>query len=287
MIVTPCLKFYRIVVGSVESKRAISLFILSGLFSLGVFRNIHLPGIYVDAVNPDYLAAKIISGSQYISHFPPWDAFPVLGNWYHGVMHTYFGLIFFSIFGFSIFSLRIAHAIFGVGILLISHMILSKATGSRFFSLLIIGTLAIDPAFIFAFRTQNYITLSPLFFLLVSFYLLLLMSNNNDVLPRWKRFSIASGVLSGWSFYGYFIYIFFLPAFVIMLAHLSRKFSYSWLRIILFWLTGFTLGAFLYFYGYARLLVEYNDFSEVVKQASGISITGEQVASEGHIFTFG
>ena len=56
------------------------------IFSLGVLRNNHLPGLYFDAVNPDYLAAKILAGNKYINHFPPWDTFPILGNYYHGVM---------------------------------------------------------------------------------------------------------------------------------------------------------------------------------------------------------
>ena len=166
-------QFCRRFVCAVDSNGLLAPLIIFGLFSIGVFKNIHLPGIYWDAVNPDYLAAKILGGSRYISHFPPWDAFPVLGNWYHGVMHTYFGLIFFNIFGFSVFSLRVAHAIFGLGILMISQAILIKGTGSRAFSLLIIGVFALDPAFVFAFRTQNYITLSPAFFLLLSVYLLL------------------------------------------------------------------------------------------------------------------
>lgn len=278
VLANPLVALYRGIFDAVESNWLIAPLVLLGLFSIGVFWNIHLPGIYIDAVNPDYLAAKIIAGSQYINHFPPWDAFPVLGNWYHGVMHTYFGLIFFKIFGFSIFSLRIAHAVFGVGILLISHMILSKATMSRLFSMTIIGILALDPAFIFAFRTQNYITLSPLFFLLASFYLLLLIRDNNDAHPsRVGRLAVASGVLAGWSFYGYFIYIFFTPAFVVIITHISRKFNFSALKITLFWLTGFALGAFLYFYGYAGLLVEYKGVSEVAKHASGVNITGKEV----------
>ena len=161
-------------IAAIESQGLVSQIILLLVFSIGVLRNIHLPGLFFDAVNPDYLAAKILAGNTYISHFPPWDNFPILGNYYHGQMHTYFGLVFFKIFGFSVFSLRIAQAIFGFGILLISNSILSKITGSRVLSLAIISLLALDPAFIFAFRTQNYITLSPLLFLLISLYLLLL-----------------------------------------------------------------------------------------------------------------
>ena len=267
-------------VWALNSNNLLAPLVLFGLFSIGIFKNIHLPCIYWDAVNPDYLAAKILAGSNYISNFPPWDAFPVLGNWYHGVMHTYFGLIFFNIFGFSVFSLRVAHAVFGFAILLISHTILSKGTGSRAFSLLFMGIFALDPAFVFAFRTQNYITMSPAFFLLFSVYLLLTVSVSTESVttPRAGSKFIWSGVFAGWSFYGYFIYIFFLPAFLVMIAMLSKKFSRSFFQTTLVWLIGFATGAFLYFYGYAGLLVEYKGFSEFAKHASDLKIAGNQIS---------
>lgn len=257
-----------------------SQLVLLLIFSFGVSRNIHLPGLYFDAVNPDYLAAKILAGNKFINHFPPWDTFPVLGNYYHGVMHTYFGLIFFKIFGFSVFSLRIAQAIFGLGILLVSNKILASATGSRVFSLLIISVLALDPAFIFAFRTQNYITLSPVLFLLVSFYLLLLVRDRNkdtNSIDRCSALIILSGIFSGLAFYGYFIYIFFLPAFIIIVAHLSGKSGHSALKMTLYWVSGFALGSLLYLIGYGRLWFELGGLSEILKSASGISVTGNSI----------
>lgn len=204
----------------------------------------------------------------------------MLGNHYHGVMHTYFGLAFFKVFGFSVFSLRIAHAIFGFGILLISHQLLTRATGSRVFPLLVIGVLALDPAFIFAFRTQSYITLSPLFFLLLSLYSLLLIRPGNGVFSRsgaQRGLLIVSGFLGGWAFYGYFIYIFFVPAFIVIVVHLSRGLGHSTLKMSLYWLTGFLLGTFLYFIGYGMLWSELGGLDEILKSASGLRIEGNSI----------
>jgi len=271
---------YRMIVDGIESRGWVSAFVLLLIFSLGVLRNNHLPGLYFDAVNPDYLAAKILAGNKYINHFPPWDTFPLLGNYYHGVMHTYFGLVFFKLFGFSVFSLRIAHAIFGFGILLIANMILTRATGSRLFALLITAVLALDPAFVFAFRTQSYITLSPVLFVLVAFYLLLLMRDRLDGSDHdggSRAVLILSGLLAGWAFYGYFIYSFFLPAFIGIVVHLSRKPGYSTAKMTLCWVAGFALGSILYLIGYGRLWLELGGLSEIFQRASEVNVTGSPI----------
>jgi hypothetical protein len=195
-------------------------------------------------------------------------------------MHTYFGLVFFKLFGFSVFSLRIAHAIFGFGILIIANMILTRATGSRLLALLITALLALDPAFVFAFRTQSYITLSPVLFVLVAFNLLLLMRDrldDSDLTGRLRAVLILSGLLAGWAFYGYFIYIFFLPAFIGMVVHHSRKPGCSTARMTLCWVAGFALGSILYFIGYGRLWLELGGLSEIFKRASEISVTGSPI----------
>lgn len=270
----------RSIVDALESRGWVPQVILLLIFAIGVFRNIHLPGLYWDAVNPDYLVAKIIAGNDYTSHFPPWGAFPVLGNYYHGVTHTYFGLVFFKVFGFSVFSLRIAHAIFGLGILLLSNQILRKATGSRVFALLICGILALDPAFIFSFRTQAYITLSPVFFLLVSFSLLFLVRPRKAVSGGSTScigLLILSGFFSGWAFYGYFIYLFFLPAFIGIVAHRSHTLGYPPLKMTVIWVTGFALGTVLYFVGYGMLWLELGSLSEIMKNLGGLRIEGDPV----------
>ncbi|MBW2514543.1 MAG: hypothetical protein JRE21_08230 [Deltaproteobacteria bacterium] len=268
------------IVDALESRGWAPQLIILLIFSFGVFRNIHLPGLYWDAVNPDYLAAKILAENDYTSHFMPWGSFPFLGNYYHGAMHTYFGLVFFNIFGFSVFSLRIAHAIFGLGILLVSNQLISKATGSKVFALLVCSLLALDPAFIFSFRTQAYITLSPVFFLLISLNLLVsLRPRNGNSGGEISGISLIalSGFLSGWAFYGYFIYLFFLPAFIGIVAHRSYKLGYPPLKMTLLWLTGFGLGTVLYFAGYVKQWLVLGSVSEIFKNLSGLGIAGNPI----------
>jgi hypothetical protein len=147
-------------------------------------------------------------------------------------------------------------------------------------ALLITALLALDPVFIFAFRTQSYITLSPVLFVLVAFYLLLLLRDRLDVSTRiggFRAVLILSGLLAGWAFYGYFIYIFFLPAFIGMVVHLSRKPGYSPSKMTLYWVAGFALGSILYFVGYGRLWLELGGLSQIFKRASEISVTGSTI----------
>ena len=81
-------------------------------------QQITLPGVYMDAVNPDYCAAGVLN--------PPsrgdrrgccpgtiCSRFPVLISFYHGAQQFWLGLPFFWLFGTSVTGLRLTHAMFG------------------------------------------------------------------------------------------------------------------------------------------------------------------------------
>lgn len=88
------------------------------VFLFAVAFHIDLPGLYIDAVNPDFLAAQKLHPHL---HNPtaalPSKIFPILGNLYHGVQNFYVALPVQAIFGFDVAPLRIAQALFGAVLL--------------------------------------------------------------------------------------------------------------------------------------------------------------------------
>ena len=161
-----------------------------------------------------------------------------------------------------------------------ANMILTRATGLRLFALLVTAVLALDPAFIFAFRTQSYITLSPVLFVLVVFYLLLQMRDRLDGSDhaggsRCCFDSVRSARRVG--ILRLFHLQFFLPAFIGIVVHLSRKPGYSTSKMTLCWVAGFALGSILYLIGYGRLWLELGGLSEIFQRVSEVSVTGSPI----------
>ncbi len=95
--------------------------VVCALFA-GVLLDMDLPGVYMDAVNPDYLAAPILHPGRRIDVWAlPGNLimgrFPVLTSLYHGTGQLWFGLPFFALLGTSVTSLRIVHGLCACAIL--------------------------------------------------------------------------------------------------------------------------------------------------------------------------
>ncbi len=209
-----------------------------------------LPGLYMDAVNPDFLAARTINPQQPNPFGAmPTALFPVLGNFYHGVQNYYVGLPVFLFFGFNLLSLRIAQGLFGAGIVTLVYLITKRISNDKLLGLLGAIGLATELAFIGSFRTQFYIVISGAFWLLASIYALLSTANppNQSVSTR----CILSGLCFGLAVYGYFIYLFFLPAVLVLILFNTRNF-----KLTTKWIIGFVLGMMTYVFGYILAFIE-------------------------------
>jgi len=234
----------------------------------GVVLDIDLPGIYMDAVNPDYLAASILHPGHVVERWvlPGNDLFhrfPVLTSLYHGTAMTWLGLPVFALLGTSVESLRIAHALYACAVLLTATMWLRRAGISNGVIAVIGVALAIDPSFMFAFRTASYITLSPLAALLVS---LLLLDRTRDAANP-QRYFVGAGVAYGVAIFGYFIYLLYLPAVLIAVlawpsATAPRVAAPARLR---HWAFGVFLGAILYVVGYALIAREMGGIGGLIR----------------------
>jgi len=87
-------------------------------------RAVELPGVYMDAVNPDYLVVRVFTWHR--EPMAAWvlpgnyllDArFPILVSIHHGSQHFWLGLPLFWLLGTTVESLRIVHALFALGVL--------------------------------------------------------------------------------------------------------------------------------------------------------------------------
>jgi hypothetical protein len=243
----------------IELSTARCLVLVQAVFWISHLTEMALPGLYMDAVNPDYLAARALN-----PELPNWVGLqptlglPILGSLYHGVQNFYVGLPVFALLGFNMLALRVAQGLFASGILVMTQLVLQRASGSL--SLALAGALGVatELAFIGSFRTQMYIVMSGAFWLLPAIYLALgrrtsasVQSGLNSAanigslaaLPMRPWF--FSGVCAGLAVYSYFVYLFFVPVFVAMGWWHTRN-----TRSVLIWLAGFVLGMQTYVLGY-------------------------------------
>jgi hypothetical protein len=214
---------------------------------------IDLPGVYMDAVNPDYLAVKLLNPQ----HEPivAWvlqgnyllgDRVPILIALYHGSQTFWFGLPLFWLFGTTVEGLRLAHAVFGLVVLGGVFYLLRRARIAPMIAAAACIALAVDPSFVYAFRTQSYITLAPLAWML--FAVGLLFHVGTTASPRW----MWSGVLAGFAVSGYFIHAFFLPVVVVAMFVFARIDRNPW-RARWRWIAGLAIGGSSYMLGYILL----------------------------------
>jgi len=225
--------------------------------TVGILLDIDLPGLYMDAVNPDYMAAKILGSKALTSIWLMpgnflFDRFPLLPGLYYGSGMAWLGTPFYALLGMDIFSIRLVHGIYALGVLTSMLFLTRKAGVGSFFLLLIGVTVALDPSFIFSFRTQFYINTTPL----IAFLFALCLLESVPEASRPKRTMFFSGVLFGISVYGYFIYAFFFPAVLVAIFTLtSRSTSRAEYKIwVCSWFVGLILGLLPYIVGYILIM---------------------------------
>lgn len=223
------------------------------VFMLGVLRMIEWPGIYMDGVNPDYVAARMLHpGLDNPVWLPTFAGLPLLGGIYHGMQNTYVGLPIFWLTDFSVTGLRLAQALFGALNVLMVYLITWRLSERRWLATAAALGLACDAAFVMSFRTQNYIIQGGMTWLLLSLASLLPAVDRpqgEEPAPRWFR----SGLFAGLAIYGYFVLGFFMP--VLMLGVLALAPPGQRCRSLMRWALGVGLGLMPYAIGYASMMI--------------------------------
>ena len=180
----------------------LAIFATFGLFAANA------PGLYMDAINPDYEVVKILHPDAPIT---VWEApgdflfgrFPVMFEIYAGSYVTYWMLPFSVVFGDSIFAVRLARVCFGLIFLCLVAILCRQLTRSNAIALAATLALAVDPTFVYGLRTQAYVVLFPLIFVIAALFTIHHFAG--------VRKYFAAGVLIGLAAFGYFVYLFTVP----------------------------------------------------------------------------
>lgn len=226
-------------------------FFVLAIFWVGILRNVELPGLYMDAINPDYLAAFWLNPGISNPHWMiPAVGMPTLGGLYHGMQNLYVGLLTYNVLGTSVTSARISQALFGAAIVLLVWLILRRSTDRPILAVALAVALATDIAFLGSFRTQSYIILSGQVWMLLAFYLVLRVVQDQQV-TKWLL--PLSGVSMGLAVYGYFVFLFFIPPLAAM-AILGPGGSGGMRRMVV-WGGGLVVGMLPYVIGYMELVI--------------------------------
>ncbi len=234
-------------------------------YLLVALHSIAQPAIYLDEINPDYLAVRMLNPSTHTYFWiPPAKYFNhrflLLLSPYAGAMHGYLQAPFFYFLGGHIESFRISHVFLGILILAVFYFSVARITRSILLATLASLVLALDPAFVFAFRTQGFIVLFPGFFTLLGIYLCCAGE------PRSRRL-IAAGICFGLSVWGYFIFGFFVPG--LLLAILLQDRSRRWRRAIAL-TAGMALGALPMEFGYLDAYLALGSWPRMLEWIRGV-----------------
>jgi hypothetical protein len=247
-----------------ENTRAaywVPLIIVAAVFAIAAGWHITLPGLYMDAVNPDFLVVRILNPNGY--EIPPWilpgnypaQRFPILTALYHGTQQVWLGLPGFLIFGTTLIGLRITHALFAFAIIWSVYAMLVDRKIPHGWAAVTCAALALDPALIYAFRTQSYVSTAPIMWIFLS---ILKMNRATDIYSDSTRRDLTlSGLFFGIAIYGYFTYLFFFPTLVIALvirlrrAIVASAAQRNLVPSLARWAGGVLLGMTFYFVGYA------------------------------------
>jgi len=211
---------------------------------------INLPGLYFDSVNPDYMALYLKLGAEWVPKYS-WIGhdnflfpdYPVLNSPYGGNVIAYIAYLFCGLFGYSLFTIRILHVIFGLVLLLLFLKLLDKSCRSRANVLASTCMLAALPIFVFSWRTQYYIQIFTWIFVLSAY--LLCKDTSSKV---YKYYFV--GFLLGFASYSYFIYLIY--AFIFLVLH---RFFYENTKNSLLILSGLVTGFFPLIYGHISIFV--------------------------------
>jgi hypothetical protein len=217
------------------------------VFAIAYAIDWRLPGLYMDAVNPEYIIPGIFDPKAPGNH--PWivpgnvilGRFPLFtGQIYHGSTQLYFALPLMALFGIDVGTLRITQGAAGLLIVLLLSLFVRRddAPAKSAIAAAAMVPLALDPSFVVALRTQAYSCLFPLLLLLGA--MLLLRGWQAKPRPAWRLF--ASGALFGLSVFSYFIYAFFFPALVWLLLSERPAKSARDSRYIALWLLACGVG---------------------------------------------
>lgn len=247
---------------ALTARRLLAMLAACALLVVLFARDWTLPGLYIDAVNPEYLIPGILEPPGSLVFSVPGnrlaDRFPVFtATLYHGSAQLYAALPFMALFGASLPTLRLVQLLVGLAILVLTLALARRGRVGTpaLVALCAAGALAVEPSFVLGLRTQAYSILFSVLLLLGALRLLL----GWRTARRPRLCLIASGALYGLATFGYFVIAFFVPAIAWLLLRpdaadgLGR--AARW-RAAALWAAGLAIGELPFALGMLLLTIE-------------------------------
>lgn len=190
----------------------INIILIVAILSFLSMFAMELPGLYLDAVNPDYLSVHLV----HPDNVPTWTypdnmifkVFPILNSLY-GINTTgYIMLPWSLIFGSDVYSIRILHVLYIMFMLYFFYSVIRCVTNNNSVALVGMIFLGIEPSIMFATRTQYYLQLFPHIFFFAGIMFLI----NGIFNEKLSKYFLYSFILLGFSAANYFIFAFYLVA---------------------------------------------------------------------------
>lgn len=210
-------------------------------------------GLYLDAVNPDYLSVQFLNKNTYsFSMTLPYIGIPLLGQAYHGTVTMLVSMAVIMITGCtSTLQLYITNCIYGTAAVYLLYMLLLKSGANKKTSFASCFLLLLSPNLTAAYVTQYYIELPGIIFSLLMFLYLTdwKTSANNQKL-------LLAGLFGGIAIYSYFNFLFFFPFVLLTVIKSSTKAKgFKLHKNIFTLLTGYAFGCTPYILGYISLVL--------------------------------
>lgn len=236
----------------------VAVLVLAGGFA----RDFHLPGLYMDSINPEYMAVlalvdearpdtpvQVLPGNLIAGRYPV-----LAGSYYHGPLQYYVALPVYALLGTDLTAARVVQLAYAVLVLLAMALVLAKARVAPGFAAGALALLALDPAFVLTFKTQAYNVTWPLAWLFLGIATVEHWASRRRP-PAWRE-SLGAGLFAGIAFFCYFVHLFFLPALAWYLACQLRatgvRDGKRMAGVFALHGAGFSAGGLLYLWGYQR-----------------------------------
>lgn len=236
--------------------------VLCGIWQ--VLRCPDLPGLYLDAVNPDYLAVQILFPQNPNPNWAlPHSGIPLLGQLYHGTITIWMQFLVIGLFGeANILTMRFCNMIYVISICWIMYLILKKMGTNKIISFLMMDAIILSPNVFSFIRTQYYIKLPGTLLLMLSVYFAILSIDRQ----RHALYLALSGISLGVAFYSYFIFLFFAPAVLVFCLGKTRQLGLKRFKDVFIWCAGFGCGGILYLIGYSDFVITSTSLNPSVKK---------------------
>lgn len=235
------------------------ILIFTCTYAVGM-QNIEFPGVYYDAVYPDYIASVLaFPGIDNFTQITQHVGLPLLGNFYHGTLTAAIQFLVLKCAGTAnVYTLRMTNLFYIsiIGCILFSF---TQKISRKYFIPLIGSLLCVTSQNVFIFsRTQYYIMLPGVIFFLLSCDILLTEYLLHGQCSKQKL--LLAGIFQGIAFYGYFTFLLLVPPSIVIIAIYEQRQKKLAGAVTFLW--GILLGSILYFFAYYdSLLVNIMGFS--------------------------